>query len=158
MQLLICPAVDVGNVQSCTHLPNGRIAGPSNHAMASGNSSAPTWQVQWAPYSWPVTSSIIGPMEASASSSQRMALLAMEVVQQYLGMVRPVALTLLQCKFPPLTGIIAVWFYQSVNSIDRGDNHGYKMIYFYELQHFQDWRPSHSMAPSLWWGGRPNQC
>ena len=60
MQLLVHPVADVQNVQSCTYLANSGITGPSSNAMASGNLST-QWQVQGAPYSWPVTSSIIGP-------------------------------------------------------------------------------------------------
>ena len=47
MWLLVHPLVDVGNVQSCTRLPSGGF--------------------QLASYSWPVTSSMIGPVEASGS-------------------------------------------------------------------------------------------
>ena len=60
--------------------------------MASGNSSA-QWQVQWAPYSWPVTSSIIGLMEASGSG--KVALLS-------IGGRKMVPLHQPQSKFPPL--------------------------------------------------------
>ena len=68
--------------------------GPSSHAMASGNSSAQR-QVQWTPYSWLVTCSIIGPVEVSGS---------IEVALLSVGSRKMVPLHRPQSKFlPPLT-------------------------------------------------------
>ena len=39
-----------------------RVLGRSSHAMRSGSSFS-QWRVQWAPYSWPVMSSMVRPVE-----------------------------------------------------------------------------------------------
>ena len=77
MQFIVHPAADVGNVQSYTRLPSG--------------------QFQLASYSWPVTSSMIGPMEASGSG--KVALLS-------IGGRKIVTLRQPRSKFPPLLTLL----------------------------------------------------
>ena len=61
----------------------------SSHAMMSGSSFAQQ-RVQWAPYSWLVMSSMVGPVEVACRFGPQRIILPMEVVTVS-TYVRPVA-------------------------------------------------------------------
>ena len=64
MQLVVHQAADIGT---------------SSHGVTGGNSFAQQW-VQWASYSWPVMSSMIGPVEQAFGSGPLRIILPTEVV------------------------------------------------------------------------------
>ena len=65
MQLVVCPAVDIGNDQSCSD-------GVITHLPSSGFQSAS--------YSWPVMSPMVGPVEEAFGTGPLRIILPMEVV------------------------------------------------------------------------------